>query len=126
MASFMRRSTRRLALLLAITTAVVQFGDFVWALRRYTVGLGSVINPLARVRGGWSPPIPSVVLVIATAIVIIAYGWWIVLSTVRPHGSGVIQTTNGSVGPQNPAPSQAPNPGTLVENRSAWFPRLKG
>ena len=76
-APLVRRATRRLALLLAITTAVVQFGDFFWALRRYTVGLGSVVNPIARVRGGWSPPIPSVVLVIATAIVIIVYGWWI-------------------------------------------------
>jgi hypothetical protein len=68
---------RRLALMVAITVAVVQVGLFFWALRRYTVGLGSVVNPFARVANGWSSPIPSVTLVIVATIVIIVYGWWI-------------------------------------------------
>jgi hypothetical protein len=68
---------RRLALMVAITVALAQIGLFFWALRRYTVGLGSVVNPLARVADGWSPPIPSIALVIAATIVIIVYGWWI-------------------------------------------------
>ena len=72
-----RWTTRRLALLLAIAVAATQLGDFMWALRRYTVGLGSVVNPFAHVRGEWSPPVPSVVLVVVAAVVTVVYCWWI-------------------------------------------------
>lgn len=72
-----RWTARRLGLLVAIAVAVTQFGDFVWALRRYTVGLGSVINPFAHVRDGWSPPVAPLVLVVVAAIVTVVYGWWI-------------------------------------------------
>ena len=50
----------RITLLVAVCVPAAQLGDFVWALRRYTVGLGPVLNPFAKVRGGWSPPVPAV------------------------------------------------------------------
>ena len=68
---------RRLVLLVATTMAFVQFADFIWALRRYTVGLGSVLNPFARVRGGWDPPVSSVALVVVALIATAAYWWWV-------------------------------------------------
>ena len=68
---------RRLVLLVATTMAFVQFADFLWALRRYTVGLGSTLNPFARVRGGWDPPVSSVALVIVAFTAALAYWWWI-------------------------------------------------
>ncbi len=45
---------------LAVLVAIVQIGDFLWALRRYTVGLDSTLDPFAHVPGGWSPPVPAV------------------------------------------------------------------
>ena len=67
----------RLSLLVAICVGVAQIGDFVWALRRYTVGLGTTVNPFARVRGGWSPPIPSLILGIVMTTAVVIYCWWI-------------------------------------------------
>jgi hypothetical protein len=86
-----RWSTRQLALpgVLAVTAA--QLVDFVWALRRYTVGLGSVINPFARVRGGWSPAVPTVALVVFATVTCIAYGVWI-FSLARPPRSLMCQS----------------------------------
>jgi hypothetical protein len=69
--------TRRLAFLMVATIAVVQLSDFVWALRRYTVGLGSVLNPFVRVPGGWTPPMPPVDLVIVETVASAAFAWWI-------------------------------------------------
>jgi hypothetical protein len=82
--------TRRLALLLSICVATVQIGDFVWSLRRYTVGLGSTINPFAHGRATWSPPIPPIILFLLMGSATIVYCWWIVVSTVGPDGSGVV------------------------------------
>lgn len=73
-----RRMLRRLAILLATTVALVQFGDLAWALRRYTVGLGTVVNPFAHTGGRWNPPGSSLGLFAAMAIGSAAYCWWIV------------------------------------------------
>ena len=121
-----RWATRRLALLLSICVATVQIGDFSWSLRRYTVGLGSTINPFGHGRATWNPPVPPIILFLIVGTPAVAYGWWIVLSTVRPHGSGVIQTPDGSVGPHSPAPGQTANPGTLVETRVGSGPWTQG
>ena len=121
-----RWATRRLALLLSICVATVQIGDFSWSLRRYTVGLGSTINPFGHGRATWNPPVPPIILFLIVGSAAVAYGWWIVLSTVRPHGSGVIQTPDGSVGPHSPAPGQTANPGTLVETRVGSGPWTQG
>jgi hypothetical protein len=69
---------RRLTLFVAVCIGIVQVGDFVWALRRYTVGLGTTVDPFARVRGGWSPPISSWILVVVATIAVVVYCWWIV------------------------------------------------
>jgi hypothetical protein len=70
-------AARRLGVFVASTVAAAQLGEFVWALRRYTVGLGSVLNLFASVPGGWSPPIASVMLVVFATIVIVGYGMWV-------------------------------------------------
>ncbi len=71
------RLVARLVILLACGIAAAQLVDFGWALRRYTVGLGATLNPFARVPGGWSPPVPAVVLVAAAVLVTAAYAWWV-------------------------------------------------
>lgn len=89
------RLVARLAVLLACGIAVAQLVDFGWALRRYTVGLGATLNPFARVPGGWSPPVPAVVLVAAGVLVTATYAWWVsrlsllvVTATSRAGASG--------------------------------------
>jgi hypothetical protein len=72
-----RWAGRRLTLLLAIALGAVQLGDFLWALRRYTVGLGSVINPFSHVPGGWNPPGTSLGLAAIATVGTVAYCWWI-------------------------------------------------
>ncbi|MDQ6785089.1 MAG: DUF2142 domain-containing protein [Actinomycetota bacterium] len=50
----------------ALVFGSLAFGQLVswyWVLRRYTVGLGAAVNPLANVPGGWHPPLSFVVLV---------------------------------------------------------------
>jgi hypothetical protein len=74
----LKRAPLRLVTILAVSVAVMQLADFLWALRRYTVGLGSTVNPFAHVRGGWSPPVSSVVLVVVTTFASIVYCLWIV------------------------------------------------
>ena len=68
----------RLAVLVAVAVAVAQLADFVWALRRYTVGLGATVNPLAHVPGRWDPPLPALALIITAVLATAFYGWWIV------------------------------------------------
>jgi len=70
---------------LVIVVAAAQLVDFVWALRRYTVGMGSTWFLLARVRGGWAPPVPALLLLVAALGVTLAYGWWLRMLT-RPPG----------------------------------------
>ncbi len=74
-----RMVLRRLPLLVAICVGAAQIGEFVWALRRYSVGLGATVNPFAHVPGGWSPPISSVGLVIFMTTTAFVYSWWIVM-----------------------------------------------
>jgi hypothetical protein len=62
---------------LAIALAVVQIIDFLWALRRYTVGLGSTLNPFAHVPGGWSPPVPAVALSLVLICAAVILCTWI-------------------------------------------------
>ena len=73
-----RLAFRRLSLLIAVAVAVSQFADFVWALRRYTVGLGATVNPFAHVVSSWVPPVPVIALLVTGTLVTIFYGWWIV------------------------------------------------
>ena len=72
------RIARTITALVAVCVPLAQLGDFVWALRRYTVGLGPVLNPFAKVHGGWSPAVPAVALVLVTTLAAVFYSWWIV------------------------------------------------
>jgi hypothetical protein len=46
----------RIAAVVAIAVGLCQLGDFLWTLRRYTVGLGKTVNLFRPVAHGWSPP----------------------------------------------------------------------
>jgi hypothetical protein len=99
MLTSVRGVNQRLAVLLASIVGAVQLGDFVWALRRYAVGLGGVLNPFVRVPGGWSPPITSVVLAGFMTLATIVYCWWIVhlsnsggTKRLSAHHGGMSQT----------------------------------
>lgn len=71
------RALHRLTTLIIVGVAIGQLADFAWALRRYTVGLGTTLDPLVTVPGGWSPPVPALWLLVAAALTAGAYGWWI-------------------------------------------------
>jgi hypothetical protein len=65
-------STRsRMAAVVAVAVGVCQLADFLWALRRYTVGLGKTVNLFQPVIHGWSPP-PGTGLMVAMGVVAIA------------------------------------------------------
>jgi len=61
----------RVAALVAIGVGVGQLADFLWALRRYTVGLGKTVNLFHSVRDGWSPP-PGTPLMVSMGVAAIA------------------------------------------------------
>jgi hypothetical protein len=63
----------RVAALVAIAVGVCQLADFVWALRRYTVGLGKTVNPFHPVPHGWSPPLGTPLMVVMGAAAIALY-----------------------------------------------------
>jgi Predicted membrane protein (DUF2142) len=66
---------RRLAIVLGIAFVVAQFAAFYQNLRRYTVGAN---GPLAFWRvADWSPPLPSLLLLIAYALVLVALAVWL-------------------------------------------------
>ena len=69
---------RRLTVIVAICVAGGQLADLMWAIRRYTVGLSGPPNVFAHVRGGFSPPVSTALLVVAALGLCAAYGWWIV------------------------------------------------
>ena len=64
----------RVAAVVAVAVGVCQLADFVWTLRRYTVGLGKTVNLFQPVNHGWSPPpgTPFMVAMGATAVVLYA------------------------------------------------------
>lgn len=90
----MRTIRTRLTLLLAVIVAVVQLGDFTWALRRYAVGLGPTVNPFAHPDGAWDPPGSAIGLFTVVAIVAIVYCWWIA----RLTGHGTVPALRISAG----------------------------
>lgn len=71
------QAASRLTVLVITGVAAAQFVDFGWALRRYTVGLGTTLDPLARVSGGWVPPVPALALLLAGLGAFGIYGWWL-------------------------------------------------
>jgi Predicted membrane protein (DUF2142) len=63
----------RTAALFAIAVGVCQLADFVWTLRRYTVGLGKTVNLFHPVAHGWSPPPGTPLMVVVGAAAIVLY-----------------------------------------------------
>jgi hypothetical protein len=63
----------RVAVLVALAVGVCQLADFVWALRRYTVGLGKTVNLFHSVRGGWSPPPGTPLMVVLGVVATVLY-----------------------------------------------------
>lgn len=69
---------RRLVVIVVICVAGAQLTDLLWAIRRYTVGLWGPLNVFAHVRGGFRPPVPTALLVIAALVLCAVYGRWLV------------------------------------------------
>jgi Predicted membrane protein (DUF2142) len=63
----------RIAAVLAIAVGASQLVDFVWTLRRYTVGLGKTVNLFQPVLHGWSPPPGTRLMVALGAVAIVLY-----------------------------------------------------
>jgi hypothetical protein len=61
------------AAVVAVAVGICQFADFVWALRRYTVGLGPTVNLFHHVVGGWSPPLGTPLMVVAGGAAAVLY-----------------------------------------------------
>jgi hypothetical protein len=62
----------RLAMLVAVTVALAQLADFVWALRLYAGGFSATFHPR-----WWDPPVPAVLLIVIGVLASAFYGWWI-------------------------------------------------
>jgi hypothetical protein len=90
--------------------ALCQAADFVWALRRYTVGLGSTANPFAKVPGGWAPPLSAEVLVALALIVAGVYGCWVARLALAPAASKQAPPLSASRSP--PRSRRSPQPAT--------------
>jgi hypothetical protein len=63
---------------LAVLVAVGQIAAFAWALRRFLVGSAGPLNPLARVTGGWLPPVNPLLLDAVAVVGAVLYGAWLV------------------------------------------------
>ena len=72
------RPVRRFVVLVAFCVAGSQFADLYWVIRRFRVGLWGPLDPLVQVRGGYSPPVPTALLLIGGFFLCVAYGWLIV------------------------------------------------
>jgi hypothetical protein len=68
---------RRLALIVALAVGVSQLADFVWTLRRYTVGLGRTVNLFQPVAQGWAPPSGTPLIATLGAVAAIVYAGWL-------------------------------------------------
>jgi hypothetical protein len=69
----------RLLAAVVVTIALAQVGDFVWALRRNTVGLHGPLNLFGHVPGGWSPPGGAVLVVVFLAVATVGYAAWLLV-----------------------------------------------
>jgi hypothetical protein len=66
-------TARRVAVLFALVVGLSQLTDFLWALRRNTVGLESTLDLFRAVPNGWSPPLGSVTIVLVGTIAVSSY-----------------------------------------------------
>jgi hypothetical protein len=75
------RTVHHLKLLVAVGVTVGQEAMFLWALRRYEVGLS---GPLNFFDGGWRPPVPLGLLVAGFTAVVVLFDWWLFVLGTRP------------------------------------------
>jgi Predicted membrane protein (DUF2142) len=68
---------RRLALIVALAVGVSQLADYLWTLRRYTVGLGRTVNLFQPVPHGWSPPGGTPLVAALGVVTAILYAGWL-------------------------------------------------
>ncbi len=72
------RAVRRFVVLVACCVAGTQFADLYWVIRRFRVGLSGPLDPLVQIKGGYSPPVPTALLLFGGFLLCVAYGWWII------------------------------------------------
>jgi len=65
------------------TLVIAHVSAFLWALRRYTVGLG-LTHKLDLFSGRWQPPLTAAGVSVLFAVAALGYGWWL-LRLVRAH-----------------------------------------
>ena len=68
---------RRWIVTVAIAVAGSQFVCFFMTLRRYVVGVNGGFNIFQHAHGGWSPPLPAAMCIVAAAVIAALYGWMI-------------------------------------------------
>ena len=103
------RVVRRLIVIVAVCVAGSQLADLLWAIRRYTVGLAGPLNPYAKSLVGYSPPVPTALLVVASLGLCAAYGWWIVRLSARMASAGIPLTQQVAAEPSSNGSGQADN-----------------
>ena len=111
------RVVQRLTVIVAVCVAGSQLADLLWAIRRYTVGLWGPLNVFANVPGGYSPSVPTAVLVVAALGLCAVYGWWIVRLSARMGSGGIAR-------PRQVAAEPSSNGSTQVGDRTPAAPLL--
>ena len=71
-------AVRRFVVLVAFCVAGSQFADLYWVIRRFRVGFWGPLDPLVQIKGGYSPPVPTALLLFGGLLLCVAYGWLIV------------------------------------------------
>jgi hypothetical protein len=110
-----RRATLRVSTTIVVLLAACQVVDFYGALRRNVVGSAGPFNLLTPVAGGWRPPVPPVVLIIAFTLAMVAFAIILcaaataqVVQTAQP-GLSAPGTANIHRPKQQPEPALAPS-----------------
>jgi hypothetical protein len=100
---------------LVSVTVVIQAVDYFWALRRYTVGTYGGLDPLRHVAGGWTPPVPTLALLIVFLVAVLGYGWWL-----RHVGLGLTPGPGPGAGAPTGTPMTSTGPPGGGESSSGW------
>jgi hypothetical protein len=107
--------TPRLMVVVGVVFVGAHMLAFGQNLRRYTVGYYGDIQFWKS--PSWSPPVSPLLLVIAFAIVVVAFGCWLLMvvprgsGTIRPAGASAAQQTS-TPGAERPAASARPGSGS--------------
>ena len=83
------RSLRLVSIAVTVLIAC-QVADFYAAMRRNTVGINGPLDAFAHVPGGWSPPVPGIVLFVVFALAMVGFGLLLRRSARNQSGAGII------------------------------------